>query len=76
MIKFNPFGKMGTTTAQALETYRRTILDDDRYSWPAWVIAVHNSIICKEWIGGDIFPSYAKEVWEVMMDDTTISHSK
>lgn len=71
-----PFSKDTTTIAQAMETYRRTILDDDRYSWPSWVIAVHNSLVCREWIGSETLPPYAKEVWDNLMEDGTIAHSK
>lgn len=71
-----PFSKDTTTVAQAMETYRRTILDDDRYSWPSWVIAVHNSLVCREWVGGETLPPYAREVWENLSICSHISHSK
>lgn len=81
-VFFNPFNVRtmenpdGPTTAQALETYRRTLLDEERHNWATWVVAVHNSLSAGEWIGGDIYPKFAKEVWEELSKDTTVSHSR
>jgi hypothetical protein len=63
------------TTEQALATYRREVKDNTISEWPNWIIAVHNSLVCREWIGGGVYPAYAKEAFEILMSDETISYS-
>jgi hypothetical protein len=53
-------------TTDAIDTYNRTIRDDERYTWPNWVVAVSNSLAAGEWLGGDMFPAFAKEVFEAL----------
>jgi hypothetical protein len=54
------------TTEQALETYTTTVRDYDRPTWATWVVAVSNSLAAGEWLGGDMFPAFAKEVFEAL----------
>lgn len=54
------------TKEQAIETYRRTVRDYQRYEWAMWVIAVNDSLETGEWVGGDAYPEFAKEVFEEM----------
>jgi hypothetical protein len=63
------------TTAQALATYKREVKDNTISEWPNWIIAVHNSVACREWIGGGVYPAYAKEVFNILMSEETISYS-
>lgn len=67
---------MQTVTAeQAYETYKRTVRDDSRDSWANWVLAVHNSVACGEWISFEGCPAFAQEVFELALTDKKISFS-
>ena len=61
------------TTEQAIETYKRTVRDEQRYTWATWVIAVSNSLAAGEWVGGNIYPGFAKEVFEALKAEKKIS---
>lgn len=61
------------TADQATETYKRTVRDEPRYSWPTWIVAVSNSLAAGEWIGYDGCPSFAKEVFDYMNANKSIS---
>lgn len=64
-----------STTENALETYQRTVRDEDRSVWPTWVIAISNSLACGGWIGYAGCPDYAKEVFEKVNAEKKISFS-
>jgi len=69
------FELMSAETKNALETYRRTIRDENRGVWPTWILAVSNSLAAGEWIGFEGCPSYAKEVFELAKADQKVSFS-
>lgn len=55
------------TPQQAEETYRLTVVNEPRENWPTWVRAINNSLACGEWIGGNRFESFAKEVFDELI---------
>jgi len=63
------------TPEQAFETYKRTVRDESRNSWPTWVIAVSNSLAAGEWIAFDGCPAFAEEVFELAKADQKVSYS-
>lgn len=64
-----------TSTTQALDTYKTTVRDDDRSTWPNWIMAVSNSLACGEWIDAETLPPFAKEVFEIVKAENLISMS-
>lgn len=67
---------MHTVTAeQAYDTYKRTVRDEPREAWALWVLAIHNSLTCGKWIGGDNLPGFAKEAYELVKADGEISYA-
>ena len=63
------------TKEQAIETYKKTIRDYKRFEWAMWVIAVSDSLVANEWVGGDAYPAFAKEVFEAVKAENNISMS-
>lgn len=64
-----------TTPEQAKETYERVVRDEPRSSWASWVIAISNSLACGGWIGGNGFPAWVKETYELIKAENKISFS-
>ena len=66
---------IAVTPEQAFETYNRTVRDEPRYNWAAWVTAISNSLAAGGWIGGNGYPDYVKEAYELTKQQTKISYA-
>lgn len=56
------------TPEQAKETYLKTIHDVEKNDWPTWVLVIHNSIVCKSWIGRNNFPDFVRKAYYLLSE--------
>lgn len=63
------------TTEQAIETYRRTVKDEQRFAWAGWVCVIADALVTGDEtiVNGTDYPVFVRDAYKALKAENKIS---